>query len=191
MHLIILHLCHVCQIVNTKHATRTVEWTAEGPNFADKESRIAAVSIFCSECPVRNLKTDVHQFWWMKPCWIFFDALYWASKSQQNSYLLHGDLWLGGHVLLGVAHTSSILVLGHGTHWGSSGRSTGRALAKGLGRWGEGSGNQTINKQRQKKIKSIVCSKSWNTYAYAGKPSCVGPGCWLWWWDGWCWMSEA
>lgn len=34
-------------------------------------------------------------------------------------YLLHGDLWLGGHVLLGVAHSGSILVLGHGSYWSS------------------------------------------------------------------------
>lgn len=28
-----------------------------------------------------------------------------------------------------------------------------------------------------------------NTYAYAGKPSCAGPGCLSWPWDGWCWTS--
>lgn len=39
----------------------------------------------------------------------------------KSSYLLHGNLWLGGHVLLGVAHTGSIFVLGHGAHWGGSG----------------------------------------------------------------------
>lgn len=46
---------------------------------------------------------------------------YLEHKGQHISYLLHGDLWLGGHVLLGVAHASSILVLGHGAHWGSGG----------------------------------------------------------------------
>lgn len=43
-----------------------------------------------------------------------------SSLSERfKSYLLHGDLWLGGHVLLGVAHSGSILVLGHGSYWSS------------------------------------------------------------------------
>ena len=33
-------------------------------------------------------------------------------------YLLHGDLRLGGHVLLGVTHPGGVLVLGHGPHRG-------------------------------------------------------------------------
>lgn len=75
---------------------------------------------FLSECPVAEILKSV--------CYISSGGtnildftLYQVSKSQQISYLLHGDLWLGGHVLLGVAHTSSILVLGNGAHWGGSG----------------------------------------------------------------------
>lgn len=36
-----------------------------------------------------------------------------------------------------------------------------------------------------------MCSQCWNTYAYAVRPSSVGPGCWRWRWDGWYWRSGA
>ena len=48
-------------------------------------------------------------------------------------YLLHGDLRLRGHVLLGVADAGGVLVLGHGTHGGGSRRRTGGTLAQSLG----------------------------------------------------------
>lgn len=71
------------------------------------------------------------------------------SEIKWNAYLLHGDLWLGGHVLLGVAHSGSVFVLGHGTHWGSSGWGTGWALTEGLGGWGE-------DREKHIRIKSMM-----------------------------------
>lgn len=35
------------------------------------------------------------------------------------------------------------------------------------------------------RAKMCICSKSINTHAYAGKPSCVEPGCFQWQLDGW------
>lgn len=61
------------------------------------------------------------------------ESIYATEKQMFTPYLLHGDLWLGGHVLLGVAHSGSVLVLGHGSYWSSgSGGSTGSTLTQRL-----------------------------------------------------------
>ena len=56
-------------------------------------------------------------------------------------------------------------------------------------RWGEWTKDE-LDKQKNK-TKHIMWSQCWNTYAYAVRPSSVGPGCWRWWWDGWYWRSGA
>lgn len=104
---------------------------------------------FWSQCAIPTCRNETPR-----------SALYWGTESHWNSYLLHGDLWLGGHVLLGVAHTSGIFVLGHGTHWGGSGWSTSRALAEGLGGWGEGGEKGTSSKLHQ------VINRQWQMISF-------------------------
>ena len=113
------------------------------PWVSSKYSQVYLV--FNHHMQLENMNYHYHLVWEKNCLFSLSNSSYWGNESYSAFYLLHGDLWLGCHVLLGVAHTSSIFVLGHGTHWGSSGWSTGRALAEGLGGWGKRGGKKEIN----------------------------------------------
>lgn len=119
------------------------------------------------------------------------------STNTSSSYLLHGDLWLGRHVLLRVAHTGSIFVLRHGSYRSSGGRRAGRALAECLSRWGQSGGKTlkhiwTHNRVKPEQSAAHVCvwiltHALWRHHArdlgVGGGGSADGvkglrPGCW-------------